>query len=276
MSGGPGTGGVAADGSIDLSQPLVLVLKQIERETSQSVDDLEGFVDEIMDRVLSMPPGERFEDSASVVEDCIEEEFGSVDVFAASLGPDAEVFAQFLDDLLDYLLDQLVDRSLEASGEERVPCLVLVGTVDYLQGLFEVLLEEPSNREQTMHVLSSLVALYARVYRELKRESDGEAGNWAAVARDTLRSEGVFHQLSDDDRSEQLTDVDDLRDRAAIGRVGQYGAAVVYDRSEISLSRGAELAATTQDEFVEYVRELGIRPRFGPESPEDLYSDPDL
>lgn len=277
MVGGPRTSGGSPGGSIDVSQPLVMVLKQVEDETSIPSDELEALVDGVMEQVLSMPPRQRFEESASIVEAAIRTEFGDIDVFAATLGPEAKMFLRVLDKILEYWLDQLVEQALEADGEEQLGHLVLVSTVALLQDIFDVLTEDESLTEaQREKVYSALVALYARVYDEFKLNRERDVLDLAAIARDTVRGEEALHSVLQPDVRREQIDLDDANEREIVWRVRDVGAAIAYEESEISLSRGGELASLTQDEFLELLDREGIEPRFGPESTESLWSDPDL
>ncbi|MFC4451148.1 UPF0175 family protein [Halorussus aquaticus] len=58
----------------------------------------------------------------------------------------------------------------------------------------------------------------------------------------------------------------------AIGEeVKHEGAVLAYEKLDISVSRGAELADVRVEEFEELLADHGIRPRYGPDDPSELF-----
>jgi len=283
-------GNGAGSGSLDPSQPLLLLLQQLETVTSASIDDPEVFVDGLVEDVLELPPEERFERAVEVVEDGLEEEFGSVDIFEAKFPLAPAIAFELFQRFLDEWGTEVAEKALQEKREHKNALLVLLATVDVLQEAAEVLkaAKESEESEQEFHPesladlsdqdlyrLGSVVfSLYARIYREVKADQRGETPDFAALATDILYGERTIVRVLDPEF--EYPSIKAIRDRQKIHGVRNRGALRVYDQLDISIARGAELAELTQNEFVELLESSGMRLEYGPDSVEDFYSGPDL
>ncbi|GAB3034143.1 hypothetical protein [Natronobiforma cellulositropha] len=283
-------GNEAGNGSVDPSQPLLLLLQQLETVTSSSIDDPEALVDSFVQDVLELPPEERFEQAVEVVEERLEAEFGSVDVFEAKFPLAPAIAFELFQRFLDEWGTEVAEKALQENRRNKNGLLVLLATVDVLQEAAEVLkaAKESDESEQEFHPetlsdlsdrdlyrLGSVVfSLYARIYREVKANQRGETPDFAALATDILYGERTIVRVLDPEF--EYPSIEAIRDRQKFRGVLNRGALKAYDQLDISIARGAELAELTQNEFVELLESSGMRAEYGPDSIEDFYSGPDL
>lgn len=277
MSGGQGvSGGPSPANSIDFSQPLVLVLKQLEEDAQISTEELEEFVDELTNEILSRPPEYRFEKSTEVVKSEIIDRFGSEEVYASLFPASPEQFLQLLENLLEYWMQIIVAGVTEAEEDELDAGLVYLSAIATVRVLTEAVDEESNSQAESEILASSTIALYARIFNEHQQNSSGNELNWEAIIEDTLWAGGKLDEVMREDHDWHVPTLEELSPREGLQTLRVFGAGVLYDRSDASIGRGAEMAQVSQTEFRQYLVEGGIRPRLGPESAEEFYSDPDL
>ncbi|MDY6765393.1 MAG: UPF0175 family protein [Halobacteria archaeon] len=72
--------------------------------------------------------------------------------------------------------------------------------------------------------------------------------------------------------------VHDIGFRALSKDIGviESGAVLAFELLDISVSRGAELAGLSEDEFTDLLEQYGISSIYGPDSVEELYEDVDI
>lgn len=284
----PGGNG-ANNGSLDPTQPLFLLLDQLETATSASIDDPEAFFDSLIADVLELPPEERFERAVEVVEQRLEAEFGSIDVFESKFPLVPAIAFELFQRFLDEWGTEIAEKALREEREQRNGLLVFLAVVDVLQQGAEALettkepdedvqefapaLADPSDTD-LYRLGSAVFSLYARIYREVQADQRGEEPEFIALATDGLYGERTILRVVDPEVD--YPSISSMRDRQKIRGACSRGAVRAYDQLDISVSRGAELAEMTQKEFVELLKQSGIRPEYGPDSVEDLYSGPDL
>lgn len=277
MRGGPSvSGGPSPANSIDLSQPLVLVLKQLEEGTQISAEELEEFVDELMSEVLEKPPEIRFEKSTEVVKSEVIERFGSKEAYMSLFPPSPEQFLQLLKGILDFLIDTVVDGVRGEDGDDLSSGLVFLSAIATIRDLIEAVDDEALPKADSAILASSTIALLARIFNEQKRDDNGDEVNWEAIIEDTLWASEKSNEVKGAESEQLARPPDDLSPKEGLQILRVDGAVVLYKRSDISIGRGAEMAQVSQDEFKEYLIANDVRPRFGPNSAEEFYSDPDL
>lgn len=276
MSGGPGVGGGPSPAtSIDLSQPLFLVLKQLEDETQIPFDELEEFVDDVIDELLSKPPDVRFERGAEVVKSSVVDRFGSEAAYASLLPASPEQFLRLVATLLDYWIDEAVDGVVGLDGRELTAGLAYLTAIATIRDLIEAV-DDGRSDEDARIAVSSMIALYARIFNEHQRDEDGAPVDWDAIIEDTLRARETLDEVQDGSKAGHVSLPDESSGERGVEVLQIVGAVLLYDRSEISIGRGAEMAAVSQDEFEEHLVRSGVRPRLGPDSTDDLHTGPDL
>lgn len=288
--GSPNIGNGGGSGSVDPSQPLFLLLQQLETVTSASIDDPEALVDDLVQNVLELQPEERFERAVELVEERLEEEFGSTDVFQATFPLAPAIAVELLQRFLDEWGTEIAENALREEREQKNGLLVLLAAIDVLQDAVEALkvVKESDESEQEIYPeavtdlsdrdlyrLGSVVfSLYARIYREVQADQRGETPDFAALATDVLYGERTTVQVFDAEF--EYPEIEPIRKRDRIHGAINRGALRVYDELDLSTARGAELAELTQNEFVELLESNGMRPEYGPDSVEEFYSGPDL
>lgn len=285
----PNFGGGSGPGSVDPTQPLLSLVRRLQEATSVTFDDPEQFIEEIVQELLELPPERRFEEGIKILEDHVVGEFGSRDAFEAQFPLASAVLFAFLEQILNQWGEEITESALQSDGQEQNALLIILGAVDVMQDSMrciqagmqsnddpkEIDLPALELDEQEKDQLGSiLIATYARLYREIKRQQNGERPLLNVLAKDILYGEralvAVLHPDAEYPEIEDMTDGE--RATIAIRR----GVLRAYVQSDISIGRGAELAGMTQEQFVEFLEENDIRPDYGPESVDELYSGPDL
>lgn len=288
--GSPAIGNGGGSGSVDPSQPLVLVLRQLETVTSASIDDPQALIDDLVQDVLELPPEERFERAVELVEERLEAEFGSIDVFEATFPLAPAIAFELLQRFLDEWGTETAENALRENRNRKRGLLVLLASIDVLQDAAESLKaateaeeneqevypEEVTDlRDRDLSRLGSVIfSLYARIYREVQADQRGETPDFGALATDVLYGERTIVQVLDP--GVEYPEIESIRKRDRIHGAINRGALRAYDELDISTARGAELAELTQNEFVELLESSGMRPEYGPDSVDDFYSGPDL
>jgi len=277
-------------GPVDPTQPLVNLVTELDRVTSITFDDPEAFVDEMVDELLDMPRAERFERGAAVVEQHITKEFGGIEGFEAQFPLAAAMAASIFDELLNAWANEIAGRALEANGRQKNSLLVILQAIDSMQTSLRMVRGATSSNEldkqrdpdgqsertavNSQVFASIIVSLYARFYREIQRDINGQSPDIETLAEDVVYSEQVT--LAAVHGSGAATSIDEMDRREILLRVIQMGAARAYEERDMSVARGAELAETSQEAFVELLEMTDREPDYGPDSVEDLYSGPDL
>jgi predicted HTH domain antitoxin len=287
--GAPNFGGGSGPGSVDPTQPLLLLVRRLQEATSATFDDPEQFIEEIVQELLELPPERRFEDGVEILDEQFTEEFGSIDAFEAQFPLASAFLFAFLEQLLNQWSKEIAESALEAGPQERNALLLVLGAVDVMHDAMNRLQAgmqsdddagdngSPSLdlTDQDKNRLGSVcIAIYARLYREIKRDQDGEQPSFDALAKDVLYGERVLTEVLHP--AVEYPSIDEMTDEEIVTVAIRRGALRAYVQSDISIGRGAELAGMTQEQFVELLEQNGIRPDYGPDSVEELYSGPDL
>lgn len=243
-----------------------------EAAVSVTFDDPDAFIEEIIQGVLEMPPEERFKKSADLLEEKLIEKFGSTEAFGALLPLDQEWIDQFLNQMFSRAMNDISQTAFyNRDGADWVILLAALNTCKHgFSRLDEVDLGEEERRE----VASSLLSLYFRLYREIKREKEAGEGDFQIVAKDVLRAQDVI--LPKIGIENGLPSANEVSDSEAYRFVRQEGAVLCYKRVEISLGRGGELAGLSESHFKQVLESYGEKPFYGPDSSEELNSGPDL
>lgn len=272
--GGIGSSGDSGGDPRDLSQPLVQLLREVERDLSRTFDDTEAFVQEIFEAILDLPPDQRFRESADIVKQRIEDRFGSADVFDSKV-PMSAVFArQLLLRFFDSWLEEHARETLQQDTGKTGPLLIHTAGIGVLHELIDSVEPDENSRANNVKLFSAFLALYARIYHEHKHQRSSQEA-FIDFARDIGRARVVLLEVHNENSGDEFQP-NDWSDERTLQETRAFGALLVYSQFEISVGRGAELAGMTQDEFVDYAKRNGIEPQYGPESTDDLYSGPDL
>ena len=288
--GSPNIGNGGGSGSVDPSQPLVLLFQQLEAATSASIDDPQALLDDLVQDVLELPPEERFERAVELVEERLETEFGSIDIFEAKVPLAPAIAFELLQRFLDEWGNETAENALREERDNKRGLLVLLAAIDVLQDAAESVkaakeseeseqevypVEMADLNERDLYRLGSVIfSLYARIYREVQADQRGETPDFGALATDVLYGEQTIVRVLDPEV--EYPAIESIRKRDRIHRAMNRGALRAYNELDISTARGAELAELTQNEFVELLERSGMRPNYGPDSVKDLYSGPDL
>lgn len=250
---------------LDPLAPLSSQFRQLESMLKLVFDDYEDALRALTDDVLGLPPDERFTRSNEVLQEHLEERFGSTDAFAAVL-PESD--PEKLPAVLDGLFDALQADVLEGVYVRRNPDdhLVLAAMVQTLRYCVRRL-DESDERETRNRIASTMLALVSRLQDVLAESPESIPDD---AVRDTAY--GLYYVSAGDDGPEfpspEGRPLEEVREQ-----VIEFGAIVAYVRLNISLGRGAELAGLPPDRFEAALDEYDVEPRFGPKSVEELYDD---
>lgn len=254
-------GDVSQRGPADYLDPLASVSSQFQQLQSLLAlvfDDYEGFVEELTDDILATPPERRFTHSLEVLQEHVEERFGSTDAFTAVL---PESNPDRIPVVVDQLIDRLLDDLLEGVFHQREPedRLVLVALFQGIRyGMQRI--EEDEELEAREQIVSSILALISRLHRDLDDSQDSISDD---VTRDVAYG---LHYITTGDEGPQFPYPDEVSFEESKQNVIELGAVVAYARLDISVSRGAELAGLPPQEFREVLDQYDVEPRFGPTS----------
>jgi hypothetical protein len=228
------------------------------------VDDPQKFANNLFSAVLRLPREERFYDSRGELNEVIEAEFGSVDAFRAQMSTfDPDDFSSLMTKVWDSLLQDTVERVFFI--RDATPTLIVSSTYEILKQGFNAL-EQLDKSDDQRAVASSCLALIARLFEGAKLEAVDE--DWLhELALDIVWASTVVAQMSD---HPEYADPESVSSSEAFRDAVAYGAVVVYNRLDISVSRGSELAELTVEKFEKKLESYHVQPRYGPESPESI------
>lgn len=250
---------------LDPLAPLASQFQQVKSMMELVFDDYEEFLKSLNEDLLALPPEERFTQSHEVLREHVEDRFGSTDAFAAVFPEsDPEKLPAFLKQVFDKILtDVLEGVFFQRDPEDHLVLAALFQTLDYgVQRLSETDDQETKNR-----VASIMLAMLSRLQYILddSPESLPDEAIW-----DTAYG---LHYLTVDDSGPEFPDPGELEFAEVKRHVIEFGAVIAYARLNISLSRGAELAGISPREFRVKLDRYDVKPRFGPNSVEELYED---
>ncbi|MEF8979253.1 MAG: hypothetical protein V5A39_10330 [Haloarculaceae archaeon] len=250
---------------LDPLAPLSSQFQQLKSMMELVFDDYEEFLHDLNRDVLALPREERFTRSHEVLREHVEDQFGSADAFAAVFPQsDPDNLPAFLEQVFDKLLtDVLEGVFFQRNPEDHLILAALFQTLNYsIQQLTEADKQEVKNR-----IASTMLALVSRLQSVLSDspETLPEEAVW-----DTAY--GLHYVTAENDRA-SFPNPAEMSFAEAKQEVIEFGAMIAYARLDISLSRGAELADVTPDEFRDKLDRFDVQPRFGPNSVEELYED---
>lgn len=257
--------------AFDPFEPLASQINQLEAYLDFAFEDYSDLLSKMSDRVLALPPEERFTSSIHTAQEVIEDELGSVDVFRSNFPMGEDQLISLLDEAFKQIMGEILSGILVI--REPDDHLLLVSAMQELRLCIDIAYDckkdagfaDSIDKEQ---LFSTLTALWARIYSIRNSE---EASFRDKLAIDTVRA---FYFRTDSLDSPQMTDHPDaLSDKGITAFIRKYGAVIAYAGLDISVSRGAELAEIPPREFRELLEKRGVEIRYGPESVEDLNSD---
>ncbi|WP_157745905.1 UPF0175 family protein [Halorubrum trapanicum] len=250
--------------------PLGSVVRQIEAATSISIDDPEAFLEAVVDDILAQPLDTRFTDSIEVFEEHVTEEFGTIEAFASILPVDNENAIQFVESMLDMAMDDLVKDALHA--DDPTGYLILLSAFEFLNSCLLLSRRDDLDESQRRILASSFIAVYARIYRAWQIEKEKSEVDLGPLAQDLVWArDALLGELLPP--SEEYPDPSNTSAYQSVEVQRRAGAVLVYDRDEISIGRGAELAGLTQNEFQKVLKASDVEIQYGPESAEELLSE---
>lgn len=250
---------------LDPLAPLASQFQQLRSMMELVFDDYEEFLQDLNEDILALPPEERFTQSHEVLREHVENRFGSTDAFAAILPEsDPEKLPAFLQQVFDKILTDVLEGVLfQRDPEDHLILAALFQTLNYsIRRLSEAEKQETKDR-----IASTMLAMVSRLQNILSDspESLPDEAIW-----DTAYG---LHYLTIQDSGPDFPNPDKMSYDEAKQQVIEFGAVIAYARLSISISRGAELAGTSTDEFRTKLDRYDVEPRFGPNSVEELYED---
>lgn len=245
-------------------------------ESAARVFDLPSFV-EAAESVVERPTEERFRMSP--------EEIGEIHGFgAADKRPLLRRAARLFGDLgngklvsklvavLDGPLTDMRDEALEqvlVNPEQDQGALILGLYLDRLLDVQEALGQRVRLSGGADDLFACWHALMSRVVLvgegEQTRVTDGMLVDIAFADYCLAEFRGDEPGTPPPERS-----IDAIREE-----VVREGAVLAYEELDITVSRGAELAGVRVQEFEELLADHGVRPRYGPDDPSELFEDAD-
>lgn len=270
------------------SGPFSLISGQYQKalrmfELFSAFNDRPSLVESAED-VLAMPPEKRFTESHTVlfrfmgIENIREAEPDDlpsevVDFFEQT---DVPKFLNQLHQLLDQEFRQTQQKILDQVLNDRSNAEDYLITVVFLEKLREIhselnyLLEKEGGRKQKLEVLSQHVVFlshFTMIASGEKTDFDEE------FLQDIVR-----YEYYDAKRrcEEPAFDLNGMDAKEIERRILLQGAIQAYGRLPISVSRGAELANRSRQEFEEALIDQGMQPRYGPDSADELRRGPGL
>lgn len=228
------------------------------------VDDPETFASDLFDAVLELPRKTRFYDSRSELEEVVEAEFGSVDAFRAQMDAfDPEEVPALLTSLFESLIQDTVERVFFV--RDATPTLIIGSSYQILKQGFTAL-DQVDQPDEQRAVASSCLAVIARIYEGAKLEKVDE--DWLLeLALDVVWASNVITEMTGEG---QFTDPESISSSEAFRDAAIYGAVIAYAHLDISVSRGAELAGLSVEEFEQQLESHQVQPRYGPDSAESI------
>lgn len=285
----PDFGGGSGPGAVDPTQPLLLLVQRLQEATSATFDDPKQFIDEIVAKLVELPPERRFNEAVEILDEQFAQEFGSIDAFELQFPLASAFLFAVLEQLLNQWSEEIAESVLEAGPQEQNALLLVLGAVDLMYDAMDGLQAgiqsdddagdndhsslDLTDREKNQ-LNSVCIAIYARLYKEINRTQDGKQPSFDALARDVLYGERVLTEVLHP--AVEYPPINTMTDEEIVTGAIRRGALRAYIQSDISIGRGAELAGMTQEQFVEFLEQNGVRPDYGPDSVEELYSGPDL
>lgn len=260
---GNGPFGVVADSSETMMNII---------ESFASLLDLPDLI-ETTKEIISLPPEQRFTESADRYKDLLTDSKGQQPEQLEKRLPDVKkdiILPKLLSAVQDILstVEERILQGILIDRDEDQEYLVLALYLEKTRQVFSDI-ELYRESESLKILLSTGVALYSRILLiALKEQTEITEDLLRDIVRaDYYRSKAINRELGDDP--------EELPMKIIEKKVLLDGAVLAYSKLDISVSRGAELADVSIDEFEAALVEKGIRPRYGPTNEEELFGDDD-
>lgn len=249
----------------DRSQSMVDII-----EVFTSIFDLPDLV-ETAKEIVSLPPEERFTRSVAEFKELLTDSEGepSEQVEERLSGVDKDVvmprLLNVVQDMLGTLETSIIEGVLTDRNESRGYVVLGLYFAETRRAFSDLSHYEDSDDFEVL--LSTVIALYSRIlliaFREQTEVNEDMLRD--VVRADYYRNKVIYGQTGDNPEELPLETVEK--------KVLLDGAVLAYSKLDITVSRGAELANVSTDEFETTLVENGIRPRYGPASEEELFGD---
>lgn len=251
----------------DSSETMVNVL-----EVFASILDLPDLV-ESAETIVSLPPEKRFTEAKEIYEDLLRDSEGNGTEYVENTLPTVkkEVIVPRLLSTIQDILSTLEEDTLEGILVDRNNDRGYLVLSLYLEKTRQVFsdIELYRDDECLETLISTGVALYSRIFLISLREENEITED---MLRDIVRAEyyrkkAISQEFGDNPEKLPISIVEK--------KILLEGATLAYTELDISVSRGAELAGVSSDEFEAALVEKGIRPEYGPANEEELFGDDD-
>lgn len=251
--------------------------EQFKQFSDQFVEDLNRIpgVDEVVIKrvfreIREAPPEERFTDSVRIFIEELQDEVDDFDSDEFDVQV-LEDLAPILYDLFDPNIEETEEESLEVVLEDREGAeLALIMSI-FLEKLSDLLASwyerSVSNDEAAEDLPSIMLALNSRL---VEFQEEDSKTLYEDLIEDVVYANYYLAEATD---RPTPTHPSELSDRRMQKQVLTMGATKAYRELDISLSRGAELAGMSLDEFEAALSQQGIQPTQGPDADEELYDE---
>lgn len=243
-------------------------------------------IGDIFTKVMELPPEDRFTNSYQLMKELIQEEFGDEESLKSNYPWLAD--EGFLDRLNRLLQETVLEtqrkvlQGIYFKRDAKEHLIVAVLVEKFGRSLYLAINNSDElNEEEINKAISCSLALGGRLY-DLVESVDSEIDEEVVeenekinneVVMDIKRAEYYLSQISKEPSPESPEE----REIGEIRReVIESGAVLAFELLDISVSRGAELADLSEDEFTDLLEQYGISSIYGPDSVEELYEDIDI
>lgn len=223
--------------------------------------------------IVSLPPEQRFTESVDRYKDLLTDSEGQQPNQLEKRLPDVKkeiILPKLLSALQDILItvEERILQGVLVDRDEDRGYLVLALYLEKARQIFADI-EFYRESESLKMLLSTGVALYSRILLiALREQTEITEDTLRDIVRaDYYRSKAVNREIGDDPEKLPMKIIEK--------KISLDGAVLAYSKLDISVSRGAELANVSTDEFEAALVEKGIRPRYGPANDEELFGDDD-
>lgn len=261
-------------GSLNLAQPLVVLIKKLELSHRVDFDDPAETVPELVNDIAEMDAPNRPRESLLLVEDYLQETV-DFDPFTESAPITVESLEKLLRPNFEAWIDRTARRALEL--EDRAATngqLVLLGAFDIMAETFEIASTiagpiEASEEEEELfancdtdeyYTIGSIIAgLYARLYAELRREGTTGDVDFGAIARDVVHADKALIETIRPDADYPVS-VEAMEEADYLRTAMYKGVVRAYLELNCTVEEGAALANMDVDEFENLLENEGVEP----------------
>lgn len=260
------------NGSNGLMDPF----RQFSDQVQELADLIPGVdsddIQEVSKEIQDLPVDKRFTESRSILMERVASQLEDLED-TSTIEDRLELFEGLFPLFLEQLegkLEEGRNETLEIvveNREEAQGALIVAMYFDVLSDTIDALRQQSLSGDVNETVMSILLALNSRLFDFQRDDAEPAAED---LSEDVLYAN---YYLAKERKKVTPTHPSELSERRMIQQVLAAGAVKAYQELEISLSRGAELAEMSLDEFEATLSQNDIQPQQGPDDDEKLYAE---